>query len=76
MPLYEYRAEEDGTVITLMRPMAEADAPIDDPDGKGRTFKRVFSSFAVGAEKANGSSAPTPGPGACPNCPPGGVCGL
>jgi putative FmdB family regulatory protein len=76
MPLYEYRCDDDGTVITLMRPMAEADAPVEDPDAKGRTFKRVFSSFAVGAEKSNGSNPPAPGPGSCCSCMPGGMCGL
>jgi hypothetical protein len=29
MPLYEYRCEEDGNVITLLRPMAQADEPVE-----------------------------------------------
>ena len=46
MPLYEYAAKEDGSVIELMRPMADAGKPVDDPEGKGRTFVRVMSTFA------------------------------
>ena len=47
MPLYEYRSLEDGETIELLRPMREADAPVDDPKGKGRTFVRTHSTFAV-----------------------------
>lgn len=47
MPIYEYRCETDGTVIELMRPMAQADAPVPDPENQGRTFKRVQSTFAT-----------------------------
>lgn len=54
MPLYEYRCEQDGTLIELMRPMAEADAPVEDPDEKGRTFTRVLSVLRSG-----GSTSPT-----------------
>lgn len=51
MPLYEYVCEADGTVLELMRPMAEADKPVADPTGKGRVFTRKFSTFASkGAE--------------------------
>lgn len=65
MPLYEYRALEDGTLISLLRPMAEADEPVEDPDGKSRTFERIHSIFSVDA-----SATPKPtGP------PSGGCCG-
>ena len=47
MPLYEYRCIEDGELIELLRPMSDADAPVDDPAGKGREFVRVHSTFAV-----------------------------
>jgi len=47
MPLYEYIAREDGKVIELLRPMSEADAPVVDPEGKGRTFVRRQSTFAT-----------------------------
>ncbi|MBG79443.1 MAG: FmdB family transcriptional regulator [Phycisphaerae bacterium] len=68
MPLYEYRCEEDGDLITLLRPMAEADEPVDDPDGLNRSFHRVHSVFTV--------EAPVPPRMAeCATPPPGGCCG-
>ncbi len=57
MPLYEYVAQ-DGTVIELMRPMSDADKPVQDPDGKGRTFVRKHSTFA-----AKGGGLPLAGGG-------------
>jgi len=72
MPLYEYRCEEDGTTITLMRPMAEADKAVKDPQKKGRKFRRVHSTFNVGP---GGSSSPASG-GTCPTCNLDGTCGL
>jgi hypothetical protein len=51
MPIYEYAAS-DGTKIELIRPMADADKPVTDPDGKGRTFTRVHSTFATGGNGA------------------------
>lgn len=47
MPLYEYECEQDGTVIEVQRPMADADKPLHDPEGKGRTFRRKFSVFST-----------------------------
>lgn len=59
MPIYEYEAVEDGEVIEIMRSMKDADAPVDDPKGKGRTFRRKFSVFGVsGAAAASAPSAP------------------
>jgi hypothetical protein len=52
MPLYEYICEQDGTVIELLRPMAEADAPVPDPENKGRVFTRKHSTFAAGKERS------------------------
>ena len=49
MPIYEYQCEKDGAVIELLRPIADADKPVTDPDGKGRVFKRRHSTFATGA---------------------------
>lgn len=46
MPLYEYVCEKDGTVLELLRPMSQADEPVEDPEGKGRVFKRRQSTFA------------------------------
>ncbi|MHC4710204.1 MAG: FmdB family zinc ribbon protein [Planctomycetota bacterium] len=58
MPLYEYRCEEDGETITVLRSMDDADKPVEDPKGLGRTFVRAHSTFAVGAAKAE---PPSPG---------------
>ncbi len=65
MPLYEYEATEDGEVITLLRPMSEADAPVEDPAGKGRTFRRRHSVFGVGSASPASESVPITG-GCCP----------
>ena len=64
MPIYEYESEQDGEVISLLRPMSDADAPVDDPEGRGRTFRRRHSVFGV----SMGSSAPAmpAGGGCCP----------
>ena len=74
MPLYEYTCESDGSVIELIRPMADADKPVDDPENKGRVFKRKLSTFtAVGAAPITGGG---PAAGGC--CPCGktqGGCG-
>ncbi|MSR29308.1 MAG: hypothetical protein EXS03_07030 [Phycisphaerales bacterium] len=55
MPQYEYISESDGEVITLLRPMADADKPVKDPRGKGRAFRRKQSVF--GTPSAAGGSA-------------------
>lgn len=47
MPIYEYRSASDGAVIELLRPMSQADAPVTDPESKGRVFTRVISAFAT-----------------------------
>lgn len=65
MPLYEYICEADGQVIELIRPMADADKPVKDPAGKGRTFTRKLSTFAAKGPSAVPGSAPSPG-GCCP----------
>lgn len=69
MPLYEYVAEQDGTVIELLRPASQADAPVDDPDGKRRTFVRKLSAFAMSGAVSGtrpGGPASTPAGGCCP----------
>lgn len=73
MPLYEYVCEKDGTVIELMRPMAQADAPVADPEGKGRVFKRRHSTFASGPARA-GRSPASSGSACCPCGKPHGSC--
>jgi putative FmdB family regulatory protein len=72
MPIYEYRCEDDGTVVELIRPMSAADDPVVDPEGRGRTFRRVMSSFqatggrAAGRAGGRSTSLPMGGGGCCP----------
>lgn len=56
MPLYEYTCEQDGTVIELIRPMARADDPVEDPEGRGRRFVRKHSTFAAGGAGGGAST--------------------
>jgi hypothetical protein len=60
VPIYEYQSLEDGQTISLLRPMSDADKPVDDPDGRGRTFVRRQSTFAVTGHAAAGSSSALP----------------
>lgn len=74
MPIYEYICEQDGTKIELLRPMSEADSPVDDPQNKGRRFKRAMS--VPNAKTAGGAGAAATSLGTC--CPCGktsGGCG-
>lgn len=67
MPLYEYECPDDGTVIELLRSAKDADAPVDDPEGKGRKFVRklsVFASSAAGGGAGGGGGASSGG--CCP----------
>lgn len=66
MPLYEYRCETDGSVIELMRPMAQADAPVEDPEGKGRHFSRVQSTFATSGSTGGSNLLSKNSGGCCP----------
>ncbi|MEL6328896.1 MAG: FmdB family zinc ribbon protein [Planctomycetota bacterium] len=70
MPLYEYECEQDGTVLELRRPMADADKPVEDPENKGRTFARRPSTFSAQAARASLPQAH------CPCGKPGGGCGM
>lgn len=72
MPLYEYVCEEDGETITLLRPMRDADKPVEDPEGRGRRFARTHSTFQVNAS-ARPAAAPAP-PGGCACGNPHGPC--
>lgn len=76
MPLYEYVCEADGSRLELLRPMSQADAPVDDPAGKGRVFKRVASTFAAqGTGGAGTGGAGGGGGGGCCPCGKGaGAC--
>lgn len=73
MPLYEYICEETGEVIELLRPMSRADDHVDDPERKGRVFRRKLSAFMP---KSGSAPASMPLPqGCCPCGKPGGGCG-
>ena len=76
MPLYEYVAD-DGAVIELLRPMSEADKPVDDPSGLGRVFRRRASTFAAqgGTPGAGKGSGHVHLGGGCACGRPGGPCG-
>ncbi len=66
MPQYEYECVEDGEVLTLLRPMSEADAPVEDPEGQGRIFSRRHSVFGVGRGDSASSAPATSMEGFCP----------
>lgn len=73
MPLYEYVCEADGSVVELLRPMSQADEPVEDPQGKGRRFVRRQSTFAASSSGgATGSSLPIGG--CCPCGKSGSAC--
>jgi putative FmdB family regulatory protein len=61
MPLYEYVCEADGDVIELMRPMSDADKPVEDPTGRGRSFLRRHSTFQARSESPRTVGLPTGG---------------
>lgn len=68
MPQYEYVSEEDGEVIVLLRPMKDADAPVDDPAGRGRTFTRKHSVFGVAGGSPGAGTGGHVHTGACCPC--------
>jgi len=72
MPQYEYICEEDGEVMTLLRAMKDADAPVDDPKGRGRRFVRRHSTFMTGSSKKTSPSFN--GSAGCPCGDPNGPC--
>jgi predicted nucleic acid-binding Zn ribbon protein len=72
MPIYEYAAE-DGTKVELLRAMKDADKPVTDPDGKGRAFKRIASTFASGGTGGQTGHVHT---GSCGCGKPKGSCGM
>jgi putative FmdB family regulatory protein len=75
MPIYEYVCEKDGERIELLRSMSQADAPVDDPKGKGRVFKRVASTFASKGAASSGSTGGHVHSGTCGCGKPQGSCG-
>lgn len=74
MPLYEYVCEKDNTRLELLRSVADADKPVADPDGKGRVFKRVASTFAAKGDPSGGPKG-VPVGGGCGCGKPHGSCG-
>ncbi len=70
MPIYEY-ATETGERVELIRPMADADKPVEDPEGNGRVFKRVHSTFATAGGPSVGASGGGGGGGGGGCCPCG-----
>jgi predicted nucleic acid-binding Zn ribbon protein len=80
MPIYEYEAVEDGEVIELLRSMKDADAPVEDPAGRGRNFRRRLSVFGVSgsgaAESSSGSAGGHVHSAGCGCGKPMGSCGL
>jgi putative FmdB family regulatory protein len=70
MPLYEYRCDADGTTLELLRPMSQADDPVADPEGRGRMFRRVQSTFAAAgtASAAASGTISKAGTGGCCPC--------
>lgn len=72
MPLYEYRSIEDGETLELLRPMSDADKPVNDPKGLGRKFVRVHSTFSVAGSPV-GTTHVHSGP-SCPCGNPHGPC--
>ncbi|MCA9286325.1 MAG: zinc ribbon domain-containing protein [Phycisphaerales bacterium] len=74
MPMYEYVCEADGSRLTLLRPMRDADEPVEDPEGKGRVFKLAHSTFMTGSSTGD-VSLPTTGGGMCGCGRPHGSCG-
>ncbi len=78
MPIYEYVAVEDGTVLELLRPMKDADLKVEDPEHLGRTFVRRLSTFGLGsggAESAPASHSTHIHSGSCGCGKPNGGCG-
>lgn len=85
MPLYEYVAEAPGqepVVIELLRSAKDADAPVSDPEGKGRVFRRRLSVVSLGSGGAASAVSAAAGAtghvhsGSCGCGKPRGSCGL
>ena len=72
MPRYEYRCRACGATFEKTRPMSEASAQIDCPEGHPDTVK-LFSMVAVGG-LAKPSAAQAGGAAASGGCCGGGCC--
>ncbi len=74
MPVYEYRCQTCDTRFEARRPMSEAAAPINCPDGHIDTT-RLLSVFASVGHGPAGAAMPAAGAGAVGGgCGPGCAC--
>ncbi len=65
MPVYEYRCPDCGAVFSKMRPMSQADAPVECERCGKRNARRMLSRIApVRREDGAGASAG----GGCAGC--------
>ena len=69
MPRYEYRCRACGATFERDRPMAEATAPAQCPQGHDDTVK-LLSTVSVGGRASTATRQPDGGGGCC-----GGACG-
>ena len=69
MPRYEYRCRACGATFERDRPMAEASAPAQCPQGHDDTVK-LLSTVSVGGKASTAAPRPGGGGGCC-----GGACG-
>jgi putative FmdB family regulatory protein len=67
MPVYEYLCRTCETRFEARRPMSEASAQIDCPDGHPDTTRllSLFASVGAGSVKAGSGPAPTGPVGGC-----------
>ena len=66
MPRYEYRCRACGATFERNRPMAEASAPAQCPQGYDDTVKLLSTvSVSVGGRAATATSQPGGGGGGC-----------
>lgn len=73
MPTYEYKCRECGTTFEARRSMAEANAPINCPDGHVDAI-RMLSVFASVNAGGSAKSAPAPAPRPAGGCGGGCAC--
>ncbi|MSR45259.1 MAG: zinc ribbon domain-containing protein [Phycisphaerales bacterium] len=75
MPQYEYICDQDEEVIVLLRPMKESDDKVEDPTGRGRTFRRKLSAFGVTGTNTQSTGAHVHVGNCCPCGKPQSACG-
>lgn len=65
MPVYEYECSDCERVTEALRPIRDADEPIDCEHCGGRRTHRAHSVFAAGASSGSDQSLPMAGCGRC-----------